>query len=177
MHFFVKPIPNNQQKGHLLLQKSALAHTPFVCALGRSGWTGLKHEGDGATPTGCWQFYYALYRQDREQRPQTALPVKPIHPQDGWCDAPKDPNYNRPVKTPYRVSHETLWRDDELYDIIVVLSHNQCPRKRYCGSAIFMHVAKSGYPPTEGCIALSKPHLRFILKHATPQSRLIVLPN
>lgn len=104
-----------------------------------------------------------LYRPDQGPRPSTRLPVRPIARHDGWCDAPVDRNYNRKVRLPYPASSERLWRDDRLYDIVVVLNHNQKPRRRYGGSAIFMHIARPGYSPTEGCIALSKPHMRRLL--------------
>jgi L,D-peptidoglycan transpeptidase YkuD (ErfK/YbiS/YcfS/YnhG family) len=131
----------------------------FPCALGRSGSRARKREGDGATPIGCWRVREVLYRPDQVPRPKTRLPVRVICPHDGWCDAPADANYNRRVRLPYRASAERLWREDRLYDVIVVLGYNDVPRSRGRGSAIFMHVAKQGYAPTEGCIALARPHL------------------
>ncbi len=135
----------------------------LACALGRSGCRATKREGDGATPMGRWRLVEVLYRPDRVRRPSTRLPLRPIHPTDGWCDAPVDRNYNRGVRLPYPASTERLWREDELYDIVVVLDHNLRPRVRGHGSAIFMHVARPGYRPTEGCIALSAPDLRRVL--------------
>jgi L,D-peptidoglycan transpeptidase YkuD (ErfK/YbiS/YcfS/YnhG family) len=136
----------------------------FPCALGRTGRRALKREGDGATPAGHWRLLQVLYRGDRIRRPATALPVKQIKPDDGWCDAPADRNYNRPVRHPYPASAERLWRADGLYDIVVVLSHNVSPRVRGAGSAIFMHVAQPGYAPTAGCIALKRAHLLRLLR-------------
>src|SRR5262249_38999734 len=100
---------------------------------------------------------------DRVRRPATGLPVRQIRPDDGWCDAPKDGNYNRPVRHPYPASAERLWRTDGLYDVVVVLDHNQRPRVRGGGSAIFMHIAHPRYTPTEGCIALKREHLLRLL--------------
>jgi L,D-peptidoglycan transpeptidase YkuD (ErfK/YbiS/YcfS/YnhG family) len=133
------------------------------CALGRSGRRTLKREGDGATPVGRWRLLQVLYRPDRIRRPATALPVRQIKLDDGWCDAPADRNYNRPVRHPYSASAERLWRTDGLYDLVVVLSHNVRPRVRGGGSAIFMHVAQPGYRPTAGCIALRRGHLQRLL--------------
>ena len=87
------------------------------------------------------------------------LPARAIRPDDGWCDASADRNYNRPVRHPYSASAERLWRSDGLYDLVVVLAYNERPRVRGRGSAIFMHVARPGYAPTEGCIALARAHL------------------
>jgi L,D-peptidoglycan transpeptidase YkuD (ErfK/YbiS/YcfS/YnhG family) len=136
----------------------------YPCAVGRSGCRVRKREGDSATPIGRWRLRAVLYRPDRVLRPRTALPVRAIRRADGWCDAPADRNYNRPVRLPYRASAERLWREDALYDIVVVLDHNERPRSRGRGSAIFIHVARSGYAPTEGCIALARPHLLHLLE-------------
>lgn len=133
------------------------------CALGRSGRRARKREGDGATPIGRYRLTSVLYRPDRQARPATGLPVRPLRPVDGWCDAPADRNYNRPVRLPYPASTEAMWRSDGLYDIVVVLDHNARPRMRLGGSAIFIHVARPGYAPTEGCVALRAEHLRRLL--------------
>ena len=135
----------------------------FPCALGRSGLRALKREGDGATPIGKFALTRVLYRADRGQRPATGLPVRIIGRHDGWCDAPGDRNYNRPIRLPYPASAEAIWRADELYDIVVVLGHNTRPRVRGAGSAIFMHLSRPGYAPTAGCIALQRRHLLAVL--------------
>ena len=87
---------------------------------------------------------------------------------DGWCDAPDDPNYNRLVSQPYPASHEALWRDDGVYDLIVVLGHNDDPPVPGLGSAIFLHICRPGYPPTEGCVAIARDDLEALLRIAEP---------
>lgn len=136
----------------------------FPCALGRAGCRARKREGDGATPIGQWRVSAVLYRADRMRRPRTPLPVRAIRRHDGWCDASADRNYNRPVRLPYAASAERLWREDALYDVVVVLHYNERPRVRGRGSAIFMHVARPAYTPTEGCIALAREHLLRLLE-------------
>ena len=148
----------------------------FPCALGRSGRSPRKREGDGATPVGRWRLMAVLYRPDRGRRPPSGLPVRPIRPDDGWCDAPADRNYNRPVRHPYPASAERLWRNDDLYDLVVVLSHNARPRVRGAGSAVFMHLARPGYRPTAGCIALRRPHLMRLLERVGTGARICVRP-
>lgn len=149
----------------------SLGTLAFPCALGR-GTSRLKREGDGATPAGAWRVERVIYRADRVQRPVTGLAVRPIRPGDGWCDAPADRNYNRPVRHPYPASAEKLWRADHLYDVAVVLSHNRRPRVRNLGSAIFVHVARPGYLPTEGCIALERRHLLRLLARLGRHARI-----
>jgi L,D-peptidoglycan transpeptidase YkuD (ErfK/YbiS/YcfS/YnhG family) len=111
-----------------------------------------------------------LYRADRLARLTTALPLRSIARNDGWCDAPTDPNYNRLVTLPYDASHEEMWRQDRLYDIVVVLGFNDDPVIAGKGSAIFLHIAREGYAPTEGCVALALPDLVDLVHDATPES-------
>jgi L,D-peptidoglycan transpeptidase YkuD (ErfK/YbiS/YcfS/YnhG family) len=146
------------------------------CTLGRSGRTANKREGDGATPIGRFALRRAFYRPDRIPRPSSGLPLSPLRPRDGWCDAPSDRNYNRFVSHPYPASAEHLWRDDHLYDLVVVLGHNDHPRLRGRGSAIFMHVAGPGFAPTEGCIALRRRDLQRLLARISRATAVRVLP-
>jgi len=141
-------------------------------ALGRNGATHSKTEGDGATPYGKFPLRWVYYRPDRVAPPRTRLPVRALTPDDGWCDAPHDSFYNRPIKLPHSASAETLWRDDHLYDVIVVIGHNDSPVVPGKGSAIFMHLAKDGYAPTEGCVALSQEDMKEFLAIAEPGDRI-----
>lgn len=138
------------------------------CAVGRSGQVARKCEGDGATPLGRFRLLCVYYRPDRLSRPRTALCLKRLRPNDGWCDAAGDRNYNRMVLHPYPASAERLWRADGLYDVVVVLDHNQRPRVQGAGSAIFMHVAREGYKPTEGCIAMKRGNLLRLISGLGP---------
>jgi L,D-peptidoglycan transpeptidase YkuD (ErfK/YbiS/YcfS/YnhG family) len=140
-----------------------LRDATFRCALGRAGIRQHKEEGDNATPAGLLPLRRVLYRADRLAAPACTVPVEPIGPQDGWCDDPTDKAYNRPVRLPYPGRHEELWRTDPLYDIVGILGWNDQPVVRGLGSAIFLHLARPDYSPTEGCIALALPDLRAIL--------------
>ncbi len=144
------------------------------CAIGPGGATSDKREGDGATPAGCFPLRRVLYRPDRLARPETVLPVAPLVPRDAWCDDPEDSSYNQPVRLPYPARHERLWREDAIYDVIVILGHNDDPPVPGEGSAIFLHVAKADYAPTSGCIALALPGLREVLRQADASSRVCV---
>lgn len=129
-----------------------------------------KREGDGATPVGIYPLRRLLYRPDRGKRPHVALPIHAIRPGEGWSDDPKDPNYNRMIRLPSAYSAETLCRGDHLYDLVLVIGHNDRPRVRGRGSAVFIHLAKPGYTPTEGCIALSRPDFLALLREVTPDT-------
>lgn len=146
----------------------------FKCALGRGGISKDKKEGDGTTPTGCFLVRKVFYREDRLVKPITNLPAQVLTPEDGWCDDLNDSNYNKHVKLPYPASHENLWREDNLYDIIVVLGYNDDPPVSGKGSAIFMHVARPDYSPTAGCIALSLPDLLELLEELNTDNKVCV---
>lgn len=148
------------------------------CALGKGGVrpAGEKREGDGASPAGVWPVRRVWFRADKGPAPQTGLPVIAIRPQDGWCDAPDHELYNRWVALPFPSSHERLWRDDDVYDLIVELGYNDDPPIAGRGSAIFMHLARPGYLPTEGCVALAENDLRAILQRLDGQSRIEIRP-
>lgn len=143
------------------------------CAIGPNGFTASKHEGDGATPIGRWPLRRGLFRADRIAiPPSNKLPMQALTPSDGWCDAPTDPNYNQFVTLPYPASAETLWRDDPLYDVIIILGYNDDPVVRAKGSAIFMHVAQDDYAPTQGCVALAKNDLILVLAQLQPATHI-----
>jgi L,D-peptidoglycan transpeptidase YkuD (ErfK/YbiS/YcfS/YnhG family) len=148
----------------------SVAGRRFLCALGRSGLSSRKREGDGATPSGFFAFRQILYRADRIRRPASRCPVRALRESDAWCDTPGDRNYNRLVAHPYPVSAERLWRADALYDVIAVLGYNDRPRIQGRGSAIFVHVARPGFTPTEGCIALGRRDLEMLLAAVGPRS-------
>ena len=128
-------------------------------AFGRGGVRLHKEEGDGATPAGDLPLRRVLYRADRLRPPRATVPIEPIAPSDGWCDDPGHPDYNRAVRLPHPARHEALWRDDSLYDVVGVLGWNDDPPRRGLGSAIFLHVARPDFAPTEGCVALALPDL------------------
>jgi L,D-peptidoglycan transpeptidase YkuD (ErfK/YbiS/YcfS/YnhG family) len=140
------------------------------CALGPAGVkpAAEKREGDGASPAGVWPIREVWYRPDRAPPPATELRVHAMCRSDGWCDDPADPAYNRHVKLPYEASAERLWRDDEIYDIVVVLGHNDDPPVPELGSCIFLHICRPGFPPTEGCVAITRPDLEELLGKAHP---------
>jgi L,D-peptidoglycan transpeptidase YkuD (ErfK/YbiS/YcfS/YnhG family) len=142
------------------------------CALGRSGIRRMKREGDGVTPAGRFGLVAVLYRPDRLRRPPTRLPVAALRPDSGWCDDPADRRYNRPVRLPYPASHERLWRDDHLYDLVVVLDYNLVRPRPGAGSAIFLHLAAPDFAPTAGCVAITEAAMRRLLARAGPRTEI-----
>jgi L,D-peptidoglycan transpeptidase YkuD (ErfK/YbiS/YcfS/YnhG family) len=147
---------------------------PRRAAIGPAGIAVKGGEGDNITPIGAFPVREIFYRADRIPKPDVALPLRAIQEDDGWCDAADDPNYNRFVKLPYRASAETLWRDDHLYDLILVLGYNDDPVAPGKGSAIFLHLAKPGYSPTQGCVALAYDDAVAAIEQLRPGDKVII---
>lgn len=148
------------------------------CQLGRAGIVEAseKREGDGATPLGAWPIRRIFYRPDRLAAPVTGLEAVPLAPHDGWCDAPGDRLYNRPVTLPYPASHERLWREDGAYDLICELGYNDDPVIAGRGSAIFLHLSHDDGRPTAGCVALARDDMMAALARMRPGAELVVSP-
>ncbi|NIX75507.1 L,D-transpeptidase family protein [Microvirga terricola] len=145
------------------------------CALGRSGTSHAKREGDGASPVGRFSLLQAFYRADRGPRPRSGLRLRPIRHSDGWSDDPKDRRYNRLVPLPCATSHEKMWRDDHLYDIVIDIGWNRGPIRRGRGSAIFLHLARPGFTPTEGCVAVDPRMIRRLLERIGPNTKIEIV--
>lgn len=143
-------------------------------ALGRSGIRADKREGDGGTPRGRFHPVRLWWRADRLARPQTLLPVRRISRNQAWCEDASDRRYNRPFARSASEPGDRLWRDDGLYDLVVEIDHNVRPRVAGRGSAVFVHVARPGFTPTAGCIALRWRDLKLLLSRISAKTRLII---
>jgi len=136
------------------------------CALGRGGLSSTKHEGDGATPIGEFRLGRVFYRADRiAGPPETGLATFQITQDMGWCDDVDHRDYNTLIRLPHPARHENLWRGENVYDVVIEILYNTDPVRAGRGSAIFIHVAKPDYSPTEGCIALTYCDILFLLRN------------
>jgi L,D-peptidoglycan transpeptidase YkuD (ErfK/YbiS/YcfS/YnhG family) len=144
-------------------------------AIGPGGIAIKGGEGDGITPRGRFAVREIFYRADRMPRPVTALPLRQIAQDDGWCDAPQDACYNRLVKLPYTASAEHMWRDDHLYDLVAVLGYNDDPVVPGKGSAIFLHIARADYAHTAGCVALKQEDALAAIAQLRPGDQVVVV--
>jgi len=167
----VRARPGNKSQG-LMNAGGAV----FPCALGRGGISANKREGDGATPLAAMRLLSGYFREDHFRNGRlTRLAMLPIGANLGWCEVPDDRNYNRPVKIPYGASHETMRRADRLYDACLVLDWNIRPRRRGRGSAIFFHLARPGFTPTQGCVAVTAKVMARLLPLLSNQTTLRVV--
>lgn len=151
---------------------ATLGSRRWRCTMGAGGIREDKVEGDAATPAGTFPLRRICFRNDRLVLPKVGLPARPINEHDGWCDDPRSPAYNRLVRVPNEWSHEKMWREDGLYDLVVVVGYNDDPPEGEWGSAIFLHIARDDYSPTQGCVAFARDDLLEIVALIGPQTRL-----
>jgi L,D-peptidoglycan transpeptidase YkuD (ErfK/YbiS/YcfS/YnhG family) len=165
----VIPRPGRRSQGWL---RAGLLVMPV--ALGRRGVKANKREGDGGTPRGHFRPIRLWWRADRLPRPRTLLPIRRIGPADAWCEDPADRNYNRSVRRSANEPGDRLWRQDELYNILIEIDHNVRPRVARRGSAVFFHVARPGFAPTAGCVALRLHDLQQLVQRLTSNTRIMI---
>ena len=144
----------------------------FRCALGKAGIKKKIMEGDNITPKGIFKIIKIYYRPDKIKEIKTLTKKIKIKKNMGWCDDIKSRFYNQQIKLPAKCSHEKLYRNDNLYDLIAVLNYNIDPIIKNKGSAIFLHIAKNSYQETKGCIALKKKHLIEIISKIKKNTRI-----
>lgn len=146
----------------------------YRCALGKAGVNKKIKEGDGITPKGVFKITKIYYRADKIKVIKTNIKKIKITKNMGWCDDPVSRFYNQQIKLPSKFSHEKLYRNDDLYDLVAVLNYNTNPVIKNKGSAIFMHISESSYKKTEGCIALKKDDLINILMDIKRNTKISV---
>ncbi|MEO3389408.1 L,D-transpeptidase family protein [Mesorhizobium sp. CAU 1741] len=149
-------------------------HLVFPCALGRGGIKAIKREGDGATPLARMRLLYGWQRGGWQGGRRSRLTLRRIGTDDGWCDAVDDRNYNRHVILPYPASCERMKRPDHLYDCCIVMDYNVSQRRRGMGSAVFFHLARPGFLPTEGCVAVEPRVMSRMLPYLSRKTVLVV---
>jgi L,D-peptidoglycan transpeptidase YkuD (ErfK/YbiS/YcfS/YnhG family) len=147
--------------------------TSLPCAVGGTAVSHRKREGDLASPAGQFHLLGGFYRSSAP-RPAAPWTLRKIAAADGWCDDPRSPSYNRPTRLPSRYSCEQLWRNDGLYDLVLILDYNLSPRRAGRGSAIFLHCARPDFAPTAGCIALKTSELRKLLPRLAKDAVLVI---
>ncbi len=134
----------------------------FKCCIGKKGLNSNKKEGDYSSPKGLFSLKRLYFRKDRVGIPKCKIKKKIIRKNMAWCDDSNHKKYNEEIKTYNKKLKENLFRDDNKYDYLISISHNEekIPNK---GSAVFIHLTDN-YQPTAGCIALKKKDFEILLK-------------
>ena len=138
---------------------------------------GLKHlkkEGDLATPKGLFRLGLLYYRKDRIKLLKCKIKKRAIKKGMGWCNDSKSKKYNQEISFPFKYRAEKLYRKDKIYDIFINIKYNYRPSVKKKGSAIFLHLAKTNYKPTSGCIAIAKKDFLNILPLINKQTRIAI---
>jgi L,D-peptidoglycan transpeptidase YkuD (ErfK/YbiS/YcfS/YnhG family) len=143
-------------------------------AVGTAGVRPDKKEGDGATPAGTFLLPFGMYRRDRIEIPPTDFPMTPLNQSHAWVNEPSDPHYNQLVELPYSSRTERLWRNDGIYDLLAVVGYNMNPTQPGSGSAIFLHIARPSFSPTEGCISVKRSILLQLITMLGADSTLTI---
>tara|TARA_Y100000590_G_C15416806_1_gene899792 strand:+ start:270 stop:761 length:492 start_codon:yes stop_codon:yes gene_type:complete len=144
------------------------------CSIGKSGLTKAKKEGDFATPKGAFKLGLLYYRVDRIKPLKCKIRKKIIKKNMGWCDDSKSIKYNKEIKFPFNYGAEKLHRKDKIYDIFINIKYNQSPTVKEKGSAIFLHLAKKNYKPTNGCVAIVKKDFLKILPYINKNTKILI---
>ncbi|MGA7787458.1 MAG: L,D-transpeptidase family protein [Xanthobacteraceae bacterium] len=165
----IRARPGDRSRGWLVAGSKTLP-----VALGRGGIKAVKREGDGGTPAGRFHPIRLWWRADRLSRPRTLLPVRRIGTADAWCENPVDRRYNRAFQRSANEPGDRLRRDDGLYDVFVEIDHNARPRVARHGSAVFIHIARDGFAPTAGCVALRRRDLLGLVSRLSPKTRIFI---
>ena len=166
---YVRARPGNRARGWLIAGPLRIP-----VALGRGGIKANKREGDGGTPRGCFRLLRLWWRADRHPAPRTLLPLRRIRGTDAWCEIPTDRRYNRPIRLSAGSPGDRLQRADHLYDFIIELDHNTRPRIAGRGSAVFIHLARPGFLPTAGCVAMHGHRLRLLLTRLSTRTEIVI---
>ena len=145
----------------------------FKCLIGKNGITFNKKEGDLKTPKVTFNLTYVMYRADKIKKPKTKLPIFKIKKKHICCDNIEDSNYNKIFETNNFDLGERLWRNDSIYDILIVIGYNHLPVIKGKGSAIFLHLSEKTKKSTEGCIAVKKKIMFNILKYDVRKIKII----
>ena len=144
----------------------------FKCSIGKRGFATKKIEGDFKTPKGKFKIDYLYFRDDKNVNIKTKLKKISIKKNMGWCNDVKNPqNYNKPIKLPYKLRHEKMFRNDSKYDLVIPIKYNFLKPVTGKGSAIFIHLTKN-YKPTAGCIPLKKEDFLILLKLITKDTKI-----
>ena len=161
---------NIKIKKHFLYYKGY----KLKCAVGKSGITNNKKEGDLSTPKGIYKISTLYYRKDKIKKFKCKINKKIIKKNMGWCNDVRSKKYNQEITFPYNYSAEKLYRKDRKYDLLFDIGYNAQPIIKGKGSAIFLHLTNKKYKSTKGCIAILKKDFLKILPLIKKNTKIFI---
>ena len=161
---------------NIIIKKRFLLYKGYKlkCAIGKSGIINSKKEGDLATPKGTFELGTFYYRKDRNKALKCKIKKRIIKKNMGWCNDSRSKNYNREIKIPSKYRAEKLYRKDKIYDLFINIKYNSYPTIKNKGSAIFLHLSKKKYRPTNGCIGIKKIDFLKILPLINYKTKILI---
>ena len=155
---------------HFLLYKGY----KLKCSFGKLGLSRNKKEGDFTTPKGLFKLGLLYYRKDRVKLTKCLIKKKIIKKNMGWCDDSKSKKYNQEISFPFKYNAEKFYRKDNIYDILINIKYNHFPIVKNKGSAIFLHLSKKNYKPTNGCVGIKKKDFLKILPLINDKTKILI---
>ena len=155
---------------HFLLYKGY----KLKCSFGKLGLSRNKKEGDFTTPKGLFKLGLLYYRKDRVKLTKCLIKKKIIKKNMGWCDDSKSKKYNQEISFPFKYNAEKFYRKDNIYDILINIKYNHFPIVKNKGSAIFLHLSKKNYKPTNGCVGIKKKDFLKILPLINRKTKILI---
>jgi len=155
---------------HFLLYKGY----KLKCSFGKLGLSRNKKEGDFTTPKGLFKLGLLYYRKDRVKLTKCLIKKKIIKKNMGWCDDSKSKKYNQEISFPFKYNAEKFYRKDNIYDILINIKYNHFPIVKNKGSAIFLHLSKKNYKPTNGCVGIKKKDFLKILPLINRRTKILI---
>jgi L,D-peptidoglycan transpeptidase YkuD (ErfK/YbiS/YcfS/YnhG family) len=148
-------------------------HGPYAARVGRNGIRRARREGDGTTPIGTFPMGRTMY--GTEPNPGVRLRYVRLRCGDWWVEDPRSRAYNTFQRVgcgrrpPFRITTPDMAASPRAYPFLAVVDFNMRPTVPGRGSGIFLHAQTGG--PTNGCVSLSRPELRRVLRWLDPAAR------
>ena len=142
-----------------------------------------KIEGDGKAPAGVFEFGVSFGYSDTPPV-GSSWKYQSVDSRDYFVDDPDSQDYNKWVRLTedkanepkaYWKSFERMKRLDHLYELGILINHNNSPIVPKKGSAIFLHIWRTEFSPTLGCTAMSKENITRLLRWLDPLKNPILI--
>ena len=127
----------------------------------------VKHEGDGRSPAGIFTFESAFGYAPADSARWLKMPYRRATSTYECVDDTTSHYYNQTLEratvTPDWHSSEIMRRTDNTYRWGVIVAQNM-PARAAAGSCVFLHIWSGPTTGTDGCTAMTEPHLLDVMR-------------